>query len=101
ALANLRMRVGFALKGFGAAPPEPSSLAWSRPESCFRIPVDPKDLPVPNLPRFALALHGAQNMGSGDKMAWEYVFMFEESACSLTFEKYGLRLHVARLPGMD
>ncbi len=56
---------------------------------------------MPVLPRFALALHGARNVGAGDKMAWEYVFLFEGSTCSLSLEKYGLRLHVGRRLGMN
>ncbi|WP_433530965.1 hypothetical protein ACQPYA_02215 [Micromonospora sp. CA-263727] len=99
AVADLLRRIRLALKGFGAAPAEPASLVWKTGGEHFRFPVDPKDLPVPLLPRFVLALAGAQNMGPGDKVAWEYIFTFEGSECALSLQKYGLRLYVGRRPG--
>jgi hypothetical protein len=98
---DLRKRLAFALKGFGAAPAEPVSLVWAPAAKYLKVLVERKDLPVPLLPQLVLALSGARNVGPSDKVAWEYVFMFEEFTCSLSFEKYGLRLYIERQPGID
>lgn len=43
-----------------------------------------------------LLLLKAPNLGQAEKLAWEYTFCFEDRPCSLAYEKYGLRLYLAK-----
>jgi hypothetical protein len=68
-----------------------------------RLRVDPDRLPIPGIVRIVLELLEVQNLGSGEKLAWEYAFKVDGVSCSLAHQKFGLRLYVdsATLPSED
>lgn len=77
------------LRAFGSAPTgdEEDGKSW-------RVVVPPDVAPVPYLLRYALGLIGLTPQGPEEKVAWWVNFTYEEDACQLAFEKFGLRLYL-------
>ena len=89
------------LRDFAQAPDGHPGFAYSNLEAArFDIPSD--RLPViASIHLTMWLLIGAQDLGRAEKLAWEYAFTFRGRVCSLSREKFGLRLYLGLQEGMD
>lgn len=58
----------------------------------YKVSLSPTDSPVPVLLRYALNLIGLTAGGPGEKVAWWVNFTYKGEPCTLTHEKFGVRL---------
>lgn len=77
-----------SLRDFG--PPVEGETAGTS----HRVRVDPAETPVPALWRYALTLIGLESYGPGEKIAWWVDFSYKGETCTLTHEKFGVRLYL-------
>lgn len=77
-----------SLRDFG--PPVEGEVS----RTSYKVPVDPVDTPVPALWRYALTLIGLESHGPGEKVAWWVNFSYKGEPCTLTDEKFGVRLYL-------
>jgi hypothetical protein len=89
------------LRDFGTVSGSHSGFARSDLEAAkITIPAD--RLPViASLHLVMRLLIGTRELGRAEKLAWEYVFTFRGRSCSLSQEKFGLRLYLQPQDGAD
>lgn len=94
-------RCRLPLRDFGPAPSGHPGFARSDLEAAkVKIPAD--RLPViASLHLVMRLLIGTYELGRAEKLAWEYVFTFRGRPCSLSQEKFGLRLYLQPQDGAD
>ncbi|MEU5454396.1 hypothetical protein AB0H48_06305 [Streptomyces globisporus] len=64
---------------------------------CIRIPVDRAKIPVALSISLSLRLLlNCHDLGRTEKLTWEYPFTYQEVECSISHEKFGIRLYVER-----
>jgi hypothetical protein len=69
------------------------------PRLSRRYEISSEQMPVPLLISMAIKLLlGCENLGRTEKLNWEYPFLFRGVQCSISFEKFGLRLYVEERP---
>jgi hypothetical protein len=98
---DIDRRLRLDLKGFQPAERDDPgfAMAFGRPQ--YKFPLDPLRLPLPSIQRLALAILGCNNLGRGEKLAWEHTFQVDGVHCSLALQKFGLRLYVSREVGEE
>ena len=65
----------------------------------YRRSVGLKEIPLPELARYALELVGLSSAGRLEKVAWWVSFTFQDRHCELSLEKFGLRINVEAVDG--
>jgi len=81
-----------ALRDFGPAPEHGDDPRWKC--ALHKFTLTPDEAPVPVLLKYALTLAGLKAGGPGEKVAWCVNFTFQDEACSLAHEKFGVRLYL-------
>ncbi|MFB7809434.1 hypothetical protein V6P99_24110 [Streptomyces virginiae] len=67
------------------------------PRRGIRHPVEPRQMPVPLVISMTLSLLiGSRNLGRAEKLDWEYPFRYRGVECSISSEKFGIRIYVDR-----
>jgi hypothetical protein len=114
---NVKGRIELTLKDYSSAPELEDNLLWSfssyPPESelednllwsfsshhipSYRISIDRNDMPVPGLIEYMLVnVLGFQNFGPDEKLRWLVSFSYQGMRCSLAYQKFGVRLYIAK-----
>ncbi|MFH9786037.1 hypothetical protein ACH4NU_37940 [Streptomyces sp. NPDC017259] len=77
------------------------AMTIGRPAHRFKV--EASRLPIPGVLRIALDLLGSQNLGRGEKLAWEHTFTVDGHSCALAHQKFGLHLYIdaLSLPSKD
>jgi hypothetical protein len=87
---EVRERLGLVLKEFA-----PASRSDFHEQSFRRVPVEPRQVPLPGLYRFVLVdACGAVELPPGDKTAFDVGFRFRETLVTLALQKFGVRFYV-------
>ena len=81
-----------ALPGFVASSPD--GVASGEVGPVHRFDVSRERLPLPEIPRLMLTLLGCPAYEPGEKLTWALRFRVDGVACTLSSEKFGLRLCV-------
>ncbi|MGV9250630.1 hypothetical protein [Streptomyces sp. NPDC003697] len=100
---QLKKHMATIMHAIKPADPDDPGFAMTIGRPRHRLRMDPDRLPVPGIVRIALELLELQNLGFGEKLAWEYAFKADGISCSLAHQKFGLRLYVdpSTLPSED
>lgn len=94
-LAALVDRCRVPLRDFAASPEDRAGLARAD-RRAVRLSIPTERLPVPESISLVMRiLLKARNLGRAEKLAWEYAFSFRGRSCSISSEKFGLRLYLA------
>ena len=78
-----------ALRDFG-----PVHEDDERQGTTYKLTLDPHDVPVPALLKYALNLIGLKAYGPDEKVAWWVNFTYRGEWCELAHQKFGLRLYL-------
>jgi hypothetical protein len=81
-----------ALRDFGPALEHGDDPRWDR--ALHKFTLMPDEAPVPVLLKYALTLAGLKAGGPGEKVAWWVNFTFQDEACTIAHEKFGVRLYL-------
>jgi hypothetical protein len=63
----------------------------------YRILIERNDMPVPGLIEYMLVkVLGFSNFGPDEKLRWQVPFTYQGMRCSLAYQKFGVRLYIAK-----
>lgn len=81
-----------ALRDFKPAPEHDDDPRWKT--AVHKFTLTPTEAPVPVLLKYALTLAGLETGGPDEKVAWWVNFTFQDEACALAHERFGVRLYL-------